>query len=222
VKNEMMHFLPDLIVEVTNQCNKSCPGCYAPNVFETTAESNSSKIKNLSANSLLAKWNELEILKQADIISVRGGEPSLNPEIAEILLFLAKQAAHVILETNGDWIENNFDLLKKLSGSKVIIKLSADQMHGSSCIKTRSRIEVLKNNNIGAIIAVTEDTIEAFEKFVILNLSEYSGPIIFQKKVRNVNDLIKPKIGILNIQGQLTSTVSVKPSFLTALEEVFE
>lgn len=97
------NFAPDLIVEVTNQCDKHCSGCYAPNVFVKGPSSPISRVKNLTLMALEQAWIAHVQLSSTKIISVRGGEPTLNPEIVKILHFLKSKSTEVYLETHGEW-----------------------------------------------------------------------------------------------------------------------
>ena len=77
----MNFFIPDIIVEVTGACNRSCVGCYAPNV-----------VSKEGAVALYEKQPQLfigigainnafnNIGGYSNVIAIRGGEPSLQPK----------------------------------------------------------------------------------------------------------------------------------------------
>ncbi len=210
-------FNPDLVVEVTNVCNKSCPGCYAPNIITTKSNTKTNKNgKFLRASDLENTWLNIP---DVDTVAIRGGEPTLNPEILNIISYISTRAKHVYLETNGDWIKDGDDLINSVKNSNLIVKLSVDSMHGSSIEETRKRIEKLKRHSIKSMIAVTEEDLTTFELFIEMHLSDFEGPILFQRKAKKIQDILKPRIGVLNTQGQLVNTVSVKSSFLSNLED---
>ena len=144
-------FKPDIIIEVTNGCNMICKGCYAPNILVTDDKKNSKTVTNLTLNVLKHNWSQNE---KVNCISIRGGEPSLNPELPQILLFLADKANNIFLETNGTWIQSNKDLLQAIEISKVKVKLSLDKMHQSSNFNFEIWLKILKDSNIDTAIAI--------------------------------------------------------------------
>lgn len=200
-------FEPDLIVEVTNGCNMSCKGCYAPNVLSSSKKINL-KMKNLSSNLLEHNWNFKKKLK---IISVRGGEPTLNPEIKEILNFLSEKSDQVFLETNGLWIRDNLDLLETIQENGTIIKLSFDKMHSSNSIAKLSTIETLEHLRINFCIAITASNVDEFQtELKSINSFRKVTNIYWHKKATSIDQLIQPKFGVIDVQGSLKSSVSNK------------
>ena len=99
-----------------------------PFVFiqESSGQAWISRVKNLTLTALEQSWNDQVQLNSAKLIAVRGGEPTLNPEIVNILHFLKDKGSEVYLETHGEWIETNLDLLNRISNLKINIKLSLD------------------------------------------------------------------------------------------------
>ncbi|MBP6948634.1 MAG: radical SAM protein [Candidatus Pacebacteria bacterium] len=89
-----------LVVEIVYDCNLSCPTCYA----------NSPKMYNAKSLSFLSfedfKKSILDLYaKQGrlDIIQLSGGEPTLHPQLFEMIEWLSKQEwiADILLNTNG-------------------------------------------------------------------------------------------------------------------------
>lgn len=96
------------LIEITNQCNLKCPICYA----------NSGKSEFLSLeeiDKILSNYVELEN-GDAEILQISGGEPTVHPEIIEIIkLALSKKIRFVMLNTNGLRIASDLDFVKQLS-----------------------------------------------------------------------------------------------------------
>lgn len=200
-------FLPDLIIEVTNGCNMICKGCYAPNVLVSDSATHKKQISQLQLQVLKHNWPENKLI---NIVSVRGGEPSLNPELPEILVFLATKTKEIYLETNGTWILNNDRLLKSIVATRTKVKLSLDKMHKSN----NSQFDQWKNKleSIGALycVAITEFTHEDFKKIRMEYLHDFQGEVFWHRKATKSNDLIKPNVGVINVHGVLKTSVSNK------------
>lgn len=203
---QIEEFKPDLIIEVTNVCNKNCKGCYASNV-----DLNSGKESNLSPELLNLSLQSLLILEELNTISIRGGEPTLNQDIDKIILRLEKFSFDKIyLETNGDWIQENSPLLLKLENSKVIIKLSTDKMHAIPAQIITKRVDLLKKYKLNFLLAVTDESLEKCIEFVTEHYPNVNAPFIFQKKAYSTNELIQPTYGVLNSKGVLSKTLTTK------------
>ena len=152
-------------------------------------------------------WSQNE---KVNCISIRGGEPSLNPELPQILLFLADKANNIFLETNGTWIQSNKDLLQAVEISKVKVKLSLDKMHQSANSNFEIWLKILKDSNIDTAIAITEKTFQEFEDIKTNLLAGFDGLFFWHKKASSAHELIKPTIGVINIHGSLQKAVSNK------------
>jgi integrase len=113
----MNTFQPDLIVEVTGACNRACDGCYAPNVVAKDAASIYETRPEIFLKALSLKHALSEISTPVRIASVRGGEPTLHPEIVTLLRIAAIHADQVFLETHGRWLMED-EIRKLLSYGK--------------------------------------------------------------------------------------------------------
>lgn len=214
------NFQPDLVIETTNACDKQCLGCYAPNVLVNDKITDRFDIvKNLEPNQLRSIWSQLELPLKIEVISVRGGEPTLNPHIVDILEFLRDKADNLILETNGDWILKSSKLINELDHKSVNIKLSADRMHGSILNRVESQLQILQKHQFITLLAVTAESFTEFEKFYRkLNSSNFIP--VFQKKAFSLTELIQPKIGVISASGKFKKTLTTTNSFrgITILE----
>ena len=213
----MRTFSPDLIVEVTTACNRSCSGCYAPNVVTTTdprtlIERNPEYFFSVEKiKSMVKEWAHGLL----QTISLRGGEPSVHPYLGCLAEELSKIGSDIIIETHGRWLLENSrhkysDLISKLKEIGTIIKISFDSMHGLSSKELSSIVEFLDSQDIRVLIAITEFSIEEF-----LNVKEQipphiTAPIIYQKKAASIDALIKPRIGVINVNGILNQTLTSK------------
>ena len=86
--------LPDNAIswlEPTSACNLACDGCYRENVTG-------------SHKKLADVQNEVDTfirLRNADGISIAGGDPLLHPQITEIVRYIADRGVKPIVNTNG-------------------------------------------------------------------------------------------------------------------------
>lgn len=194
----VIDFKPDLIIEVTNICNKSCKGCYALNVSEKETD----KIKNLDPNVLYYSLRKTHHLNEIKTVSIRGGEPSLNPKLVEIMKVLKNfNFDKVYLETDGDWITTNSPLLKNLIDMNITLKISADKMHNSDETTSDRRFQILNQYGLEFVVAITEKTLDECEQFAITYFPDLKNNFIFQIKKFSNDELIKPKYGVLNVDG---------------------
>ena len=82
------------IVEVTSSCNLTCPMCYA---------SSAPGGKHLSLEECKAAIDRLVVAEgRAEVIQLSGGEPTIHPQLAEIIEYALSQAVdYVMINTNG-------------------------------------------------------------------------------------------------------------------------
>lgn len=83
------------IIEINEACNLTCPVCFA----------NSSPAKD-GTKTLTEVEKMLDLLVESeaepDLVQISGGEPTIHPQIVEILhLVMSKPIRHVMLNTNG-------------------------------------------------------------------------------------------------------------------------
>lgn len=101
---KMKTFNPDLIVEVTSVCNRACSGCYAPNIV-TNKPATDFFEKNpelfLRISGLNNAFNQIPV--RPYLTTIRGGEPSLHPQLDTLLLISQRKSYQVMLETHARW-----------------------------------------------------------------------------------------------------------------------
>jgi uncharacterized Fe-S cluster-containing radical SAM superfamily protein len=213
--SQPLQFQPEFIVEATSVCDRACVGCYAPNFVskkssrETYEERAELFLNPAKAETALMEFSE----KIFDVLSIRGGEPSLHPELSAILKLCEKRAKSVILETHGRWLETpneNRDLIDVIVGTGTTIKLSFDQMHGLTPIQLRSISEYLGEKSIPLFVAITEISETELLKTRALCSWVPDEQIIFQEKVFAGHQLIRPPHGVLGIDGQIRGQLHTK------------
>jgi uncharacterized radical SAM superfamily Fe-S cluster-containing enzyme len=96
------------LIEITNRCNLQCPVCFANS-------GNDQSLSVATINKMLDFYVDAED-GDAEILQISGGEPTIHPNIIEILeLALSKHIRYVMLNTNGIRIATDIDFVKQLS-----------------------------------------------------------------------------------------------------------
>lgn len=211
----MNTFQPDLIVEVTGACNRACVGCYAPNVVAKDAASVYETRPELfiGATALNNAWNDLSEFPR--VTAIRGGEPTLHPELPVLLKTVAKHSVHVYLETHGRWLmEESFipymELLETIKTNQIIVKISFDKMHGLKADELQRMTHFLSWHDVDYKIAITESSLTEFIATRSLCSFVKDEQIIYQPKAVTESELVKPLIGTINVRGELKRTLTHK------------
>lgn len=210
----MNTFQPDLIVEVTGACNRACSGCYAPNVVAKDASEVFAKRPELFLKTETLN-NALSEMSPVGIASIRGGEPTLHPELPSILKMTASSAKEVFLETHARWLmEENFipcmELLKSIVDNRIIVKISFDKMHGLKTEELQRIVHFLSWHDVDFRIAITEPTIADYMTTRSLCSFIKNEKIIYQPKAASADELVKPTVGTINVRGELKATLNHK------------
>ncbi len=213
----MRSFQPDLIIEVTSACNRSCSGCYAPNVVSNkSAEELIKKEPGLFLN-VRSLENEIIFWEERlpDVISVRGGEPSLHPDLPAILKLLKYFGKKVVLETHGRWLlpenrETYSFLIQAAIENSITIKISFDSMHGLKAEQLNLMTSFLETQNLDFLIAITEKTVQDFSETKALATWIEDSKFIFQEKATSEKELIKPVLGVIGVSGKLKGELKSK------------
>ena len=216
-------FNPELIIEVTSACNRACVGCYAPNVVTNkTASELYSEAPDLflSISNLNRAFGEMSYFP--GLTSMRGGEPSLHPELSTLLLITARHSEQVILETHARWLLpenlNNYqELINAIFSLNIIVKISFDKMHNLKSEDLQLITNFLEMRKIEYRIAITEDTMTNF--LITRNQCIWveDSRIIYQPKATNASELIVPAVGVINTSGRFIESVTSKLTFGEAL-----
>ena len=223
----MKSFRPDLVIEVTTACNRACNGCYAPNVFsnksgEELITKDSSLFMNVEKlRNLIQSWTTFN----PEIVSIRGGEPSLHPQLPKIIFELSKFNSEIFLETHGRWLlEQNktsyLGLLNALSMSNSTVKISFDSMHRLSPSDLKQMTDFLSASRINYVIAITEKT--DADLMTSRNLCSWvpDDKIFFQYKADKTEELLKPTIGVINVRAEIVESLNYKFDIRDMIKEM--
>jgi len=102
--------LPDNAIawlEPTSQCNLACDGCYRENL--TSSHKTIDEVRN--------EIDTFEKLRNADGISIAGGDPLMHPQIIDIVKEISSRGIKPIINTNGLLL--NTELLRELKKAGV-------------------------------------------------------------------------------------------------------
>jgi MoaA/NifB/PqqE/SkfB family radical SAM enzyme len=90
-------------LEITDQCNIYCRGCYRRNM---TGHKSLEEIK--AEIDFFKEW------RNCDNISIAGGEPLIHPDIMEIVAYTREKGMKPLILTNGVKLNNNRKMLREL------------------------------------------------------------------------------------------------------------
>lgn len=129
-----------LLLEITDNCNLSCPTCFAGSCPENNNHLSLTQIEKMLD---LAVANE----HQPAIVQISGGEPTLHPDFFKILRMVKERPIqHVLINTNGIKIakQEGFaeQLVEFLPGFEVYLQF--DSLH-------RDAIQVLRGADLTTI-----------------------------------------------------------------------
>ncbi|WP_020529357.1 radical SAM protein [Flexithrix dorotheae] len=97
------------VVEITDRCNLTCPTCYAGSSPSYGRHRTLEEVKQMLD---VVVENE----KEPDVVQISGGEPTLHPQLFEILDYAKSlPIKHIMLNTNGIKIARDFEYAKKLA-----------------------------------------------------------------------------------------------------------
>ena len=212
-------FNPDLIVEVTSVCDRACAGCYAPNVIATgSPQEIYDSSPNLFLNPVVLQHTLEQLDSMPSHISLRGGEPTRHPLLSELIGLLSAVSTSVYLETHGRWllpksVRPYKNLINALIENGTTVKLSFDSMHGLSKDDLKTITDILGVNDISFLIAITESNDNAFESARSRCDWIPDSKIIIQHKATSANALVKPRMGVIGVDGRLKTSLNFKSSF---------
>jgi 7,8-dihydro-6-hydroxymethylpterin dimethyltransferase len=97
------------IIEINEHCNLSCPVCFAESSPSRTGTRSLSEVETM-----LDTLVQSEV--EPDLLQISGGEPTLHPNILEILhLAKSRPIRHLMLNTNGLRIARDRDFVAELA-----------------------------------------------------------------------------------------------------------
>jgi organic radical activating enzyme len=216
----MKTFQPDLIIEVTRACDRKCRGCYAPNTV--IAKSSIDSIATLNGMFLCPKKLRMTLAALNPIstpinsIAIRGGEPTLHPQIAKITEISREFGVNIFIETHGRWAETidsispHIDFLKACEKSQATLKISFDTMHAISVPSLAAIAHNIEQFQVKMAIAITEDSKELAMKQKDLLPFIPRENFYFQKKAKSQSELVQPVLGTINTLGMAQNHLTSK------------
>src|SRR5215472_1283399 len=131
------------LIEVNEECNLTCPVCFADSSPQRTRQHSLSEIDGM-LETLVASEGK------PDLLQVSGGEPTIHPEILEILkLAKSKPIRHIMLNTNGIRIATDkafvAELAKLMPGFEVYLQFDSmkrealENLRGADLRKVREQ-----------------------------------------------------------------------------------
>ena len=98
------------LIEINEACNLTCPVCFAGSSTAHTMQRTLTEVE-----AMLDTLVESE--REPDLVQISGGEPTIHPQILEILrLAKSKPIRHLMLNTNGIRIARDLDFVTALTG----------------------------------------------------------------------------------------------------------
>lgn len=145
------------IFEINDECNLTCPTCYANSApglgnFRSMAQ----------IQCMLDTLIESE--SEPDLVQISGGEPTLHPQIIDILNLIKKsKVRHLMLNTNGVRIANEPEFVEQLAaikpGFEVYLQFDSLQnkalriIRGTGLLNSRMRaLDALEKHNISTTL----------------------------------------------------------------------
>ncbi|MGH7705185.1 MAG: radical SAM protein [Candidatus Dormibacteria bacterium] len=124
------------IIEVNSACNMDCPLCFA----------NAGAGYNLTLDEVEGILDDLVTTEgEADVVQFSGGEPSIHPQIIEMLRAANQRPIrHVMLNTNGKRIASDDRFLAQLSEVKPAVYLQFDGFERDTYSRLRGEPDILR------------------------------------------------------------------------------
>ncbi|NSX55807.1 4Fe-4S cluster-binding domain-containing protein [Parasulfitobacter algicola] len=207
-KTEVFCFDPELIVEITSVCDLNCPGCYSP-TLRTTEKPEITLAQHpdmfMQPAALAKALSNLNPTPRS--LSLRGGEPSRHPLLADLIRVSADVCETVWVETHARWLAVNDDRrrdwIQTFKQTNAIVKVSFDKMHHLRTDILRDITDVLEAEDLRWMIAITEPDQASFQK--TRNRCDWveDHRITFQEFVTDHRLLVSPPLGTLSVAGRL-------------------
>jgi 7,8-dihydro-6-hydroxymethylpterin dimethyltransferase len=164
------------VLEITDNCNLTCPMCYA---------NSRPGLQNKSVAQAKAAIDALVRAEgRADVLQLSGGEPTIHPEFFEILEYaIAQPIDYIMINTNGLRLAKDQEMLDRLAvhRSRVEIYLQmdgvSDQVHEQLRGEPLAEIKLRALDKIGAsglhvtLVAALQAGVNEAELGAILNLA---------------------------------------------------
>ncbi len=131
------------LIEINDECNLTCPVCFADSSPQRTRNRSLAEVEEM-LDTLVASEGK------PDLLQISGGEPSIHPQIVDILkLAKSKPIRHIMLNTNGIRIatDKSFvaDLAELMPGFEVYLQFDSlkrgalENLRGADLRKVREQ-----------------------------------------------------------------------------------
>jgi len=129
------------VLSITNACNLRCPICFTYNRDDHLYHMAVDEMRRT------VEWI-IESSGPVDLINITGGEPTLHPDLLDILGVCRRpEIGRVTMNSNGIRLAEDFDLCRRLAELGVYVILSFNtfdqetsrRMHGRDLVATKSR-----------------------------------------------------------------------------------
>ena len=147
------------LIDVNEACNLTCPVCFADSSTARTTHRPLAEIERMM-DALVASEGE------ADLLQLSGGEPTIHPQIIEILEAAKRRPIrHVMLNTNGIRIAQDEDFVRQLAafkpGFEVYLQFDSlrpavlKNLRGADLTRIRREaLQMLEKHNISTTLVV--------------------------------------------------------------------
>lgn len=191
------------LIEVTNQCDLGCPLCYA--------KSGQGEFLSLEQIEKMLDFYVESEGGEAEILQISGGEPTLHPQIIQIIkLARKKKIRYVMLNTNGIKIAEDAEFVKEIAQckGKFEVYLQFDgftsevykKLRGKDLLKTKQKaIANLQKFEIPVTLVTTVQQ--------DLNEDEIGQIISFGMEQKNIRGVNLQPIGYF---GRLPDNINIK------------
>jgi uncharacterized radical SAM superfamily Fe-S cluster-containing enzyme len=148
------------LVEITDQCNLTCPVCYSDSSPQRLSHRSLEQIEFMLD---CVVRNEAE----PDVVQISGGEPTIHPDFFKVLdLAKARPIKHLMVNTNGIKIAADPDFARRLAeympGFEVYLQFDSlrgeplRQLRGVDLTDVRRRaLDHLNEHNVSTTLVVT-------------------------------------------------------------------
>ncbi|MBU0666322.1 MAG: radical SAM protein [Nanoarchaeota archaeon] len=205
---------PELVqLDITNNCNNSCIGCWIHSPLIKTKNEN--KFKFIPTKNIIETITQLKKLKTKTILLSGGGEPFTHPDINIIIKHIRKLEMQEIIITNFNLItKNDIKNIVKLGVTELLISIwaaTSETYVKTHPNQTEKSFERLKANLEYLMKLIGKKKVP---KVRLLN-------VLTNKNHHELNQMIKfgEKLGVHEIEFTLIDTIKGKTDNLLLNKE---
>ena len=146
------------VLSITNACDLNCPICFTYNRPD--------RIHHMSVEEMAGAVDWIiESSGQVDLINITGGEPTLHPELLEILQCCRRdEIGRITMNSNGLRLAEDMDLCKRLAELEVCVILSFNTFDPEVSLALHGR------DVVGAKLKAIDNLTRAGVRMTLLNV----------------------------------------------------